>query len=70
MVHGLAQMVGLPAQSGAELRGHVGQDLHIVLVREGERKGERHFLDFAEGGVRMQPLGNRLAGAHQVGREQ
>ena len=53
-----------PASSGRQPRagpsrvGHVGEDLHVVLVLEAERQREGHLVDLAERGVGVQPLGD------------
>jgi hypothetical protein len=49
----------------------MGQDLHVVLVLETERQGERGFGDFPERGVRVERLGRSRpgqAGPAQAGR--
>ena len=47
-----------PAERRAEPGGDVGEDLHVVLVLEGERQRERDLVDLPERGVRVEPLGD------------
>ena len=59
-----------PAESRAELRGDIGEDLHVVLVVEGERKGERHLVDLLKGRVRPELPGDLRGGPDEIWREQ
>ncbi len=50
--------------------GDIGEDLDVILVLEGEGKGERHLVDLAEGGVSPEPFGELRGGPDEIGREQ
>src|ERR1700749_5093529 len=62
--------LGYPAERRAERGGHVGKDLHVVLVLEAERQRERDLGDLTEPRGRGQPRGDPRRGSDDVPREQ
>src|SRR5215472_1979702 len=57
---------GPPAEGGAELAGHVRQDLHVVGVLEREGQRERDLGDLAERRLRVQRFGQFARRAEQI----
>ena len=53
-------------QRRTELRRHVGEDLHVVLVLEGERQRPDHLAHVPERGVRVQRLRDLVRGPDEV----